>query len=111
MLSSILSTGFAIGAIYALIAVTYNVMFSGSRVMSFTAGQVGMLGGVFGAWFILRLHLPIAIGFPLTLLVCAGQRLAFKRQDMLSNRIGLGEQDGVDLRANLVSEPHRRRLR
>ena len=48
MLSSILSTGFAIGAIYALIAVTYNVMFSASRVMSFTAGQVGMLGGVFG---------------------------------------------------------------
>ncbi len=72
MLSSILSTGFAIGAIYALIAVTYNVMFSASRVMSFTAGQVGMLGGVFGAWFILRLHLPIFAGFPLTLLACAG---------------------------------------
>jgi branched-chain amino acid transport system permease protein len=72
VLSSILSTGFAIGAIYALIAVTYNVMFSASRVMSFTAGQVGMLGGVFGAWFILRQHLPIFAGFPLTLLVCAG---------------------------------------
>ena len=72
MLYSILSTGLAIGAIYALIAVTYNVMFSASRVMSFTAGQVGMLGGVFGAWFILRLHLPIVVGFPLTLLACAG---------------------------------------
>jgi ABC-type branched-subunit amino acid transport system permease subunit len=72
VLSSILSTGLAIGAIYALIAVTYNVMFSASRVMSFTAGQVGMLGGVFGACFILRLHLPIVAGFPLTLLACAG---------------------------------------
>jgi len=72
VLSSILSTGFAIGAIYALIAVTYNVMFSASRVISFTAGQVGMLGGVFGAWFILRLHLPIVAGFPLTLVACAG---------------------------------------
>ena len=71
MLYSILSTGLAIGAIYALIAVTYNVMFSASRVMSFTAGPVGMLGGVFGAWFILRLHLPIVVGFPLTLLACA----------------------------------------
>ena len=39
--------------------------------MSFTAGQVGMLGGVFGAWFILRLHMPIVLGFPLTLVVCA----------------------------------------
>ena len=46
MLSSILWTGLAIGAIYALIAITYNVMFSASRVMSFTAGQVGMLGGL-----------------------------------------------------------------
>jgi branched-chain amino acid transport system permease protein len=72
VLSSILWTGLAIGAIYALIAVTYNVMFSASRVMSFTAGQVGMLGGVFGAWFILRLHMPIVVGFPLTLAVCAG---------------------------------------
>jgi branched-chain amino acid transport system permease protein len=71
VLASILWTGLAIGAIYALIAVTYNVMFSASRVMSFTAGQVGMLGGVFGAWFILRLHMPIAVGFPLTLAVCA----------------------------------------
>jgi branched-chain amino acid transport system ATP-binding protein len=58
VLSSILWTGLAIGAIYALIAITYNVMFSASRVMSFTAGQVGMLGGIFGALFILRLHLP-----------------------------------------------------
>jgi branched-chain amino acid transport system permease protein len=71
VLFSILSTGFAIGAIYALIGVTYNVMFSASRVMSFTAGQVGMLGGVFGAWFILRLHMPIVVGFPLTLAACA----------------------------------------
>ena len=71
MLSSIFWTGLAIGAIYALIGVTYNVMFSASRVMSFTAGQVGMLGGVFGAWFILRLDLPIVVGFPLTLAACA----------------------------------------
>jgi branched-chain amino acid transport system permease protein len=71
VLSSILWTGLAIGAIYALIATTYNVMFSASRVMSFTAGQVGMLGGIFGALFILRLHMPIVVGFPLTLLACA----------------------------------------
>ena len=71
MLSSILWTGLAIGAIYALIATTYNVMFSASRVMSFTAGQVGMLGGIFGALFIFKLHMLIVVGFPLTLLACA----------------------------------------
>ena len=40
MLSSILASGLAAGAIYALVGVTYNTMFSTSRVMSFTAGQL-----------------------------------------------------------------------
>ena len=48
MLPNIIAAGLAIGAVYALIGVTYNVMFSASRVMSFTAGQLGMLGGVLG---------------------------------------------------------------
>src|ERR1700719_1079933 len=50
MVASIVSTGLAIGCIYALIGITYNVMFSASRVVSFTAGAVGFLlalaGGV-----------------------------------------------------------------
>ena len=44
MLQSIVSTGVAIGCVYALIGITYNVMFSASRVFSFTAGTLGMLG-------------------------------------------------------------------
>ena len=53
MLESIISYGLATGAIYALIGITYNVMFTASRVFSFTAGMLGMLGGVFGALFVL----------------------------------------------------------
>lgn len=71
MLGSILASGLAMGAVYALIGVTYNTMFSTSRVMSFTAGQLGMLGGVFGSMFILRLGLPSIAGFFLTLAACA----------------------------------------
>ena len=59
------------GAVYALIGITYNVMFSASRVMSFTAGQLGMLGGVFGALFIARLGMPAIFGLVLTLAACA----------------------------------------
>ena len=70
-LASILATGLAMGAIYALIGITYNVMYSTSRVMSFTAGQLGMLGGVLGALFSLRLGLPPLVGFALTLAFCA----------------------------------------
>ena len=52
MFQSIVSYGLAVGAVYALIGITYNVMFSASRVFSFTAGMLGMLGGVLGALFI-----------------------------------------------------------
>ena len=67
MLESIISYGLATGAIYALIGITYNVMFTASRVFSFTAGMLGMLGGVFGALFINRLGLPAGVGFIATL--------------------------------------------
>jgi branched-chain amino acid transport system permease protein len=71
MLASILASGLAVGAVYALIGVTYNTMFSTSRVMSFTAGQLGMLGGVFGSLFVLRLGFPVIPGLLATLLCCA----------------------------------------
>lgn len=71
MLGSILASGLAVGAVYALIGVTYNTMFATSRVMSFTAGQLGMLGGVLGSLFMLRWGLPLALAFPLTLAACA----------------------------------------
>jgi branched-chain amino acid transport system permease protein len=71
MIASILASGLAVGAVYALIGVTYNTMFSTSRVVSFTAGQLGMLGGVFGSLFMLRLGLPLIVGLMLTLACCA----------------------------------------
>jgi len=71
MLAAILAAGLAVGATYALIGVTYNLMYSASRVMSFTAGQLGMLGGVLGALFILRMDIPVIPGLILTLAACA----------------------------------------
>jgi branched-chain amino acid transport system permease protein len=68
MVQSIVLSGLAVGSIYALIGITYNVMFSASRVFSFTAGALGMLGGVLGALFIDRLGMPVALGFALALL-------------------------------------------
>jgi branched-chain amino acid transport system permease protein len=71
VLASILASGLAVGAVYALIGVTYNTMFSASRVMSFTSGQLGMLGGVLGSLFVLRIGLPMMLGLVLTLACCA----------------------------------------
>ena len=67
MVQSIVLSGLAIGCIYALIGITYNVMFSASRVFSFTAGTLGMLGGVLGSLFIAQMHLPLVGGFVLVL--------------------------------------------
>ena len=61
MVQSIVLTGLAIGCIYALIGITYNVMYSASRVFSFTAGTLGMLGGILGALFISRMGMPVAL--------------------------------------------------
>jgi len=71
VIASIIASGLALGAVYALIGITYNVMYSASRVMSFTSGQLGMLGGVFGALFIARLGIPSVAGLVLTLAACA----------------------------------------
>jgi branched-chain amino acid transport system permease protein len=71
VLAAILASGLAVGAVYALIGVTYNTMFAASRVMSFTAGQLGMLGGVLGAMFMTRLGLPAILALIATLACCA----------------------------------------
>jgi len=63
MVESIVLSGVAIGCLYALIAIAYNVMFSASRVFSFTAGTLGMVGGVLGSIFVLRMGLPVWVGF------------------------------------------------
>jgi branched-chain amino acid transport system permease protein len=67
VLASIVSYGLAVGAVYALIGITYNVMFAASRAFSFTAGMLGMLGGVLGALFIGRLGMPVIVGLLLVL--------------------------------------------
>ena len=67
MILSIVLSGVAIGSLYALIGIAYNVMFSASRVFSFTAGTLGMLGGILGSLFILRMGMPIWFGFILAL--------------------------------------------
>jgi branched-chain amino acid transport system permease protein len=59
------------GAVYALIGMAYNTMFAASRVMSFTTGQVGMIGGVLGSLFVVELGLPVPFGFLLMLIGCA----------------------------------------
>lgn len=61
---NVIVSGLAIGMVYAAVALVYNVMFSTSKVLSVTTGQIAMLGGVFGAYIItaLKLHWLLGLG-------------------------------------------------
>ena len=59
---NIILPGLAIGALYAATGIAYNIMFSTSKVLSISTGHLCMLGGIFGAFFIGQLGLPIPIG-------------------------------------------------
>jgi branched-chain amino acid transport system permease protein len=58
----------ALGGLYGMTALVYNVMYSTSKVLSFGTGQFAMAGGICTAFVVLNLHLPIWLGFPLALL-------------------------------------------
>ena len=70
-LSIAIVSGIATGALYAAAALAYNVMFSTSKVLSVTTGHLSMLGGVFGAWFVVSLGFPIWLALVLSVLVGA----------------------------------------
>ena len=55
---SVIVSGLAVGAVYAITALIYNLMYSTSKVLSVTTGHICMLGGVFGAWFTTVLGWP-----------------------------------------------------
>jgi branched-chain amino acid transport system permease protein len=56
---AVIVSGLAVGAVYAITALIYNLMYSTSKVLSVTTGHICMLGGVFGAWFTTVLGWPV----------------------------------------------------
>ncbi len=63
--------GLATGALYAIVAMVFNMMYSTSKVLSLTSGHLAMLGGVFGAWMINGLGWPVWLALPATIVVAA----------------------------------------
>lgn len=56
---AVIVSGLAVGAVYAITALIYNLMYSTLKVLSVTTGHICMLGGVFGAWFTTVLGWPV----------------------------------------------------
>lgn len=67
ILWAVLIPGIANGAVYTMAGLTYNIMFSTSKVLSLTTGQLVMIGGVLGAYFVGVCNLPLLLGLPVVL--------------------------------------------
>lgn len=69
MLVSLLVAGIAMGCVYALVGISYNLMYNTSKVVSLTSGQFAMMGAVAGAYLVTDLHLHPLVALALTLVI------------------------------------------
>jgi branched-chain amino acid transport system permease protein len=71
MLEQFIVSGIAIGSVYSLVALGFQITYSISNTMNFSQGASVMLGAVICYLFNISWGLHIAISLPLSLLICA----------------------------------------
>src|SRR2546430_10281649 len=72
-------SGLALGAIYALVALGYNVVFVSSNVFNFAHAQLVMLGTFLAFWGTVTLKLPIGVVFVLSAVIVAAVAVVEER--------------------------------
>ncbi len=65
---NIVLAGLAAGAIYALLALSYNVIFATTGVLNFAQGELFMVGTMMGWYFSARLGWPVPVALVATVL-------------------------------------------
>jgi branched-chain amino acid transport system permease protein len=66
----IILSGLTIGAIYALIAIGFTIVFSTVRVVNFAHGEFVMAGGLIYAWLHAAYQMPVLAAVGLAVLAC-----------------------------------------
>ena len=79
MLQQFIVSGIAIGSVYSLIALGFQITYAVSQTMNFSQGTSVMLGAVICYWFNITLGWHIAIAIPLSLIFCAVFGLIIER--------------------------------
>lgn len=74
----LLFSGIALGAVYALVAVGFTVIFRASRIINFAQGQMLALGAFFTSWMVIDEGLPFWLAFVVGLVATAALGLAFQ---------------------------------
>jgi branched-chain amino acid transport system permease protein len=86
----LLFAGLALGAVYALIALGFTVIYRASKVINFAQGQLLALGAFFTAWLVANGKLPFWLAFVIGALATALAALAFQTGVL---RFALGRPD------------------
>ena len=68
-LVQILLVGLTIGAGYAVLALAINAIYATSNILNFAMGELMMMGGMLGWYFVTELGLPYILGFILAALL------------------------------------------
>jgi branched-chain amino acid transport system permease protein len=74
-----LFTGLTIGAIYAMVGLGFNMIYSATTIINLAQGEFVMFGGLIMVFLTTVLRLPVPVGFCLTLLIVTFVGILFER--------------------------------
>jgi branched-chain amino acid transport system permease protein len=75
----VLIIGLVVGSLYALVAIGFVLIYKASQAVNFAQGEFVMLGGYLVVVMVLNYRLPLALAFPLTIVVGALLGIAVER--------------------------------
>jgi len=74
-----LFTGIALGSIYAMVALGFNIIYNSTGIINFAQGEFVMLGGLLMVWLSVALGLPMPLAFILTVAAVMAVGALFER--------------------------------
>ena len=77
-LAQYLATGLTVGAVYALVALGFSIIYNASGVINFAQGEFVMIGGM-SAVSLVASGLPLAVAVPLAVVATAAAGLALEK--------------------------------
>ena len=72
-------SGVAIGSIYAMVALGFNIIYNSTGIINFAQGEFVMLGGMFLVTMTTGWNMPLLVAIPVVVLLVAFLGMAFER--------------------------------
>jgi len=79
LLLQFLLTGIALGCVYAMVAVGFNIIYNATGIINLAQGEFVMLGGMVMIWGNQKLGLPLWAAAPFAVIMVAGVGILFER--------------------------------